>query len=71
MPAHPYRVIGGHAIVFVGYDDQLLDESTSHVKGYFKFRNSWGESWGKSGYGYLPYAYIQYCFDSWKVTGST
>jgi Papain family cysteine protease len=39
---------GGHAVLVVGYDS---------VKKLFKFRNSWGESWGDKGYGYLPYDY--------------
>ena len=39
----------GHAICLVGYDDS---------KQLFTFRNSWGDSWGDAGYGYLPYAYV-------------
>lgn len=41
--------IGGHAILFVGYDDS---------KKQFKFKNSWGTGWGDNGYGYLPYQYF-------------
>jgi C1A family cysteine protease len=42
-------ILGGHALVLVGYDmpNQL-----------FKFRNSWGTSWGQGGYGYMSMWYI-------------
>lgn len=43
------RILGGHCILLVGYDDS---------KSYFKFQNSWGTNWGDSGYGYIPYQYI-------------
>ena len=36
----------GHAIVFVGYDDE---------KKLVEFRNSWSEQWGNNGYAYLTY----------------
>ena len=42
-------LLGGHAIIIVGYDDE---------KEYFIFRNSWGKTWGDNGYGYIPYSYI-------------
>ena len=42
-------LLGGHAILLVGYDD---------VKQIFKFQNSWGVGWGDKGYGYIPYSYI-------------
>lgn len=42
-------ILGGHAIVLVGYDD---------AKQHFIFRNSWGTMWGDMGYGYLPYKYV-------------
>lgn len=41
--------IGGHSVLFVGYDD---------YKETFKFKNSWGTEWGDNGYGYLPYDYV-------------
>lgn len=49
IPMPSGQVIGGHAILFVGYDD---------AKSQFKFKNSWGSSWGDKGYGYLPYGYF-------------
>ncbi len=43
------KLMGGHAIVLVGYDN-----STNT----FLMRNSWGTSWGQSGYATIPYDYI-------------
>jgi len=50
IPVPQGQVIGGHALLFVGYDD---------TKQVFKFKNSWGVSWGDKGYGYLPYEYFR------------
>lgn len=52
--------IGGHAVLFVGYDDS---------KSVFKFKNSWGQSWGENGYGFLPYSYVleNKAFDFWTI----
>ena len=49
LPENNERMLGGHAIVLVGYDDE---------KRLFIFRNSWGEDWGDKGYGYLPFEYV-------------
>jgi C1A family cysteine protease len=46
------ELLGGHAIVIVGYN-------TASDKQWFVFRNSWGEIWGENGYGYLPFAYLK------------
>lgn len=43
-------LLGGHAVLLVGYDD---------VKQTFIARNSWGTSWGDKGYFYMPYRVIQ------------
>ncbi len=43
------RMLGGHALCAVGYDDTLQ---------VFKFVNSWGRGWGSNGYGTIPYSYI-------------
>ena len=49
MPKPGERLVGGHAVMGVGYDDG--DQS-------FIVRNSWGEGWGMKGYFTLPYPYF-------------
>lgn len=49
MPAPDEQVLGGHAVLAVGYDDSTQT---------FMVRNSWGTSWGQAGYFSLPYAYL-------------
>lgn len=56
----PYRptfdtIRGGQAAVAVGYDD----EHRTATKGALLIRSSWGEAWGKEGYGWLPYLHIE------------
>jgi C1A family cysteine protease len=50
------KVVGGHAVVAIGYDDSMKIGIT---KGALLIRNSWGETWGEKGYGWLPYKYIE------------
>ncbi|WP_185845875.1 C1 family peptidase [Kibdelosporangium aridum] len=60
-PAKGENVQGGHAIVAVGYDDNRTIKNPvdgKSQKGAFLIRNSWGESWGDKGYGWLPYEYV-------------
>ena len=49
MPTSKERPLGGHALMFTGYDDETKE---------FKFANSWGEKWGDKGFGYLKYDYV-------------
>jgi C1A family cysteine protease len=49
MPGENEGLLGGHAILLVGYNDHTQR---------FTFRNSWGHSWGSGGYGTLPYSYV-------------
>jgi C1A family cysteine protease len=49
MPSARERSIGGHALMFTGYDDETQE---------FKFANSWGTKWGDKGFGYLKYDYV-------------
>lgn len=61
FPAPRERVVGGHAVVAVGYDDSISIPNTTGgptTTGALLIRNSWGTGWGTSGYGYLPYEYI-------------
>ena len=54
-------VIGGHAVMTVGYDDSLVIQNgtvAKSTKGALIIRNSWGSGWGDGGYGYLPYEYL-------------
>jgi C1A family cysteine protease len=49
MPARREHVLGGHAVLAVGYDDR---------QSRFRMRNSWGRAWGVKGYFTMPYAYL-------------
>ncbi len=49
MPSPTEQVLGGHAVLAVGYDDATQR---------FIVRNSWGEGWGQKGYFTMPYAYL-------------
>ena len=49
MPKPKEKVLGGHAVLAVGYDD---------AQKRFLVRNSWGTGWGMKGYFTLPYDYL-------------
>lgn len=49
-PIPQEQLLGGHAVVAVGYD-----ESAARVL----IRNSWGSAWGNGGYAWLPYAQLE------------
>lgn len=72
FPCRNERVVGGHAIVAVGYDDKLEiknSECDASTKGALLIRNSWGEGWGDGGYGWLPYEFVlrQVAVDFWSM----
>ena len=50
-----FKPIGGHALAIVGHG---LYNSKAPTQNYFKFLNSWGTSWGDSGFGYFPENYV-------------
>lgn len=50
MPGEDEKLLGGHAVMCVGYDD---DRRVLIV------RNSWGENWGDKGYFVLSYDFVQ------------
>lgn len=49
MPKPHERLLGGHAVLIVGYD---LGRKR------FIARNSWGTEWGDKGHFYLPFGYL-------------
>ena len=61
-PTSGEKIVGGHAIVAVGYDDNMkiknLNAGAPETKGALLIRNSWGTGWGALGYGWLPYEYV-------------
>lgn len=62
MPGYREVMVGGHAMLLVGYDDATTR---------FKFLNSWGQDWGTNGYGTIPYDYVgsrNYGSDYWLLT---
>ncbi|MDB5100928.1 MAG: cysteine protease [Cyanobacteria bacterium RYN_339] len=63
MPGQNERLLGGHAVLAVGYDD---------AKQQVICRNSWGETYGDHGYFYMPYAFIRdgaMTMDFWTADG--
>ncbi len=61
MPGSGEKVVGGHAVMCVGYDDQAQQ---------FTIRNSWGTQWGQNGYFKMPYAYLtnaRLASDLWTI----
>ena len=61
LPRPSEHVVGGHAVMAVGYDD---------INARFEIRNSWGPDWGDGGYFTMPYSYVTnpcLCGDFWTV----
>ena len=49
MPTNKEQLLGGHAVLAVGYDNPSRR---------FIVRNSWGTGWGDAGYFTMPYEYL-------------
>ena len=64
MPKPGERVVGGHAVLGVGYDD---------ARKQIVVRNSWGPNWGMKGYFVMPYGYVtdrNLSDDFWVIRGA-
>jgi C1A family cysteine protease len=62
LPPRGEQLIGGHAVLAVGYDDKIQR---------FIDRNSWGTGWGLKGYCTMPYGYLtdpQLARDLWAIS---
>lgn len=59
-PSLKEKLVGGHAVLFVGYDRD---------KQLICFQNSWGTGWGDHGFGYLPYKFFRtgLASDYWTI----
>ncbi|TET38371.1 MAG: cysteine protease [Dehalococcoidia bacterium] len=60
-PCRGERILGGHAVVAVGFNDEMKIRNTTcgvEKAGALLIRNSWGTGWGDNGYGWLPYEYV-------------
>lgn len=65
MPGATEKVLGGHCVVAVGYNDTTQR---------FIIRNSWGTGWGKKGYATMPYAYLltsSLASDFWTIRSTS
>ncbi len=62
FPVKNEKIMGGHAIMAVGYDDTVEIKNTNAgatlTIGALLIRNSWGTDWGMEGYAWLPYDYV-------------
>jgi C1A family cysteine protease len=56
MPEPGEQLIGGQALLAVGYDDERM---IGPDQGALLVRNSWGATWGDKGYGWLPYRWVE------------
>lgn len=62
MPSSSEKILGGHAVLAVGYDD---------ASQCFIVMNSWSDKWGMKGFFTIPYAYLAQAglaSDFWTVS---
>ncbi|HEV8238725.1 MAG TPA: C1 family peptidase [Thermoanaerobaculia bacterium] len=61
-PSAEQAPLANHAVVAMGYDDDIVIgkgiKGAAATRGAIRIKNSWSESWGEKGYGWLPYEYV-------------
>jgi len=61
MPTASSKIIGYHAIMCAGYNDDCQS---------LLCRNSWGSDWGMDGYFWMPYEFVlnpKHCHEFWQI----
>lgn len=75
-PTEGEDIVGGHALLIVGYDDNKVIKNdfdstgNTFTQGAFMIQNSWGYDFGELGFGWLPYKYVLQGLadDFWSIT---
>jgi len=57
VPKKKEEILGGHALLIVGYNDALSDPNGNNA-GYYIILNSWGLQEGDQGFDYVPYEFM-------------
>ncbi len=75
IPFSDSKSLYGHAVLVVGYDDNIKIKSINDEKtttGAVLIQNSRGKAWGDNGFGWLPYEYINLgqIQDCWTISDS-
>jgi C1A family cysteine protease len=61
-PSPPQPNLSNHAVVAFGYDDDIVVgagvDGAATTRGAIRIKNTWSETWGDKGFGWIPYEFI-------------